>query len=733
MPTGRWLGRLALLILAAGALALRVWANKSWPATFNSDEAIFGLMARHILDGERPAYFWGQNYLGGAEAYVSAPFVAWLGMSVDALRAAGLFLFACVLALQSWLVARHLGTFAAAVALALVGAPSSTLILGTANLVTSFGTMGLLGLGALGLLAARGDRWAAVRLLLAGVLLGLVLWVKVVGVVYFAGAAGVCLLRVPEWGALRRRLGWPGWVWALAIVAGAGLGVLAFFADGCANPLWRETAATAARLALAAMAVIGGVGVLAVSQRRAALFARAAVFGAGVVLGYVPALAAWLGGQPPTSGSVPACPTGIPNRLVLLVEGILPFLAGDWHGRATTLTDRLHGLALALLLAGLLALAVWQRRAALRALLAGRAGADETFVLGAVLVVALNVGLVLLAGSTLDVSAGRYLVPGWHALTMAAAAAVARLPRRVGLAAVGVVALAIGVPGVVSVAAAPSTGLWDPQWTRAVEQHLVSRGAASGFADYWTAYVLDYVSTERLKLSVYDGVLRRPAYEQSQTASPLLGYVFGPGEAPPGVDSLEPVAVALQRQAPVPGWIRPDVVDRMAHQVVVERTQFGPWDVVVASEGARVDARYLATATRPVDLTAGGMFVLVGYAVERDADGRGLVLRLFWRALRPPDFDYSAAAHLVDAGGRLVAQQDHAPGEMVGNPPHRWSVGDVIVDPHRLALPAGAPAGSYRLRVGLYDWRDGRPLPIGAPGRPPQPVAFLDDSVALGP
>jgi hypothetical protein len=229
------------------------------------------------------------------------------------------------------------------------------------------------------------------------------------------------------------------------------------------------------------------------------------------------------------------------------------------------------------------------------------------------------------------------------------------------------------------------------------------------------------------------------------TARPWSGHVAAGWIGWLAVVAIGAGAVALRllmgavadsmRQSPYyrQGWYRPEVLDRMARQAVVERTRFGFWDVVVASESARVTPEYVATFARPAALTAGGTFALDGYALERTANGRGVVLRLFWRALRQPDFDYSAAAHLVDAGGRLVAQQDHAPGEVVGNPPARWAPGDVVVDAHRLVLPPGAPAGGYRLRIGVYDWRNGQPLPIEGPGRAPEPVAFLDDAIDFGP
>jgi hypothetical protein len=38
----------------------------------NSDQAMVGLMARHILAGERPLFYWGQSYNGTLESYLTA-------------------------------------------------------------------------------------------------------------------------------------------------------------------------------------------------------------------------------------------------------------------------------------------------------------------------------------------------------------------------------------------------------------------------------------------------------------------------------------------------------------------------------------------------------------------------------------------------------------------------------------------------------------------------------------
>ncbi len=69
--------------LAAG---LKLWIIlKGW-APFNADEAIVALMARHILHGARPVFFYGQAYMGSLDAFLVAAAFAWFGEHVWAIR-----------------------------------------------------------------------------------------------------------------------------------------------------------------------------------------------------------------------------------------------------------------------------------------------------------------------------------------------------------------------------------------------------------------------------------------------------------------------------------------------------------------------------------------------------------------------------------------------------------------------------------------------------------------------
>src|SRR6267142_1782247 len=60
--------------LAIG-LALRLAVIASPLGEIDGDEAVVGLMARHIAFlGDRPVFYYGQPYLGSLEAFSTAPF-----------------------------------------------------------------------------------------------------------------------------------------------------------------------------------------------------------------------------------------------------------------------------------------------------------------------------------------------------------------------------------------------------------------------------------------------------------------------------------------------------------------------------------------------------------------------------------------------------------------------------------------------------------------------------------
>ena len=85
-PHTRVVALLALSAVLLAALALRLYLLAGPQTELEGDEAIVGLMARHILQGERPLFYYMQPYMGSLEAYLAAGVFALLGSSTLALR-----------------------------------------------------------------------------------------------------------------------------------------------------------------------------------------------------------------------------------------------------------------------------------------------------------------------------------------------------------------------------------------------------------------------------------------------------------------------------------------------------------------------------------------------------------------------------------------------------------------------------------------------------------------------
>jgi 4-amino-4-deoxy-L-arabinose transferase-like glycosyltransferase len=98
IPVWEWLVIIALVGIIWKAIWL--WAG-AFP--FNSDEAITGLMARHILQGECPVFFYGQAYMGSLDAFLTAGLFFLFGDSVLTIRVLQIILYTCTIITTAWL------------------------------------------------------------------------------------------------------------------------------------------------------------------------------------------------------------------------------------------------------------------------------------------------------------------------------------------------------------------------------------------------------------------------------------------------------------------------------------------------------------------------------------------------------------------------------------------------------------------------------------------------------
>jgi 4-amino-4-deoxy-L-arabinose transferase-like glycosyltransferase len=209
-------------------VALKVILLAADVVPFNSDEAVVGLMARHILRaGERPTFFYGQAYMGSLDAWLVAGAFALLGESVTAIRVAQATLFAGTL-VMTYLLARRcaLSEWGARVAALLMALPPVMVTLYTTVSLGGYGETLLLGTTALALaLRLAGDyalyplRERLVAWMALGLVGGLAFWVLGQAAVYLLPAAILLAWRLRA-GAYRRWRAWRGVVVAaIAFVA----------------------------------------------------------------------------------------------------------------------------------------------------------------------------------------------------------------------------------------------------------------------------------------------------------------------------------------------------------------------------------------------------------------------------------------------------------------------------------------------------------------------------------
>lgn len=111
--------QLVLVAAIAAGVVLRAWVLSTPLGTLDADEAVWGLMARHALDGELTTFYWGQPYGGTQEVLLTAAVFAVVGSGTLALKLVPALLFA-VAAVLVWRVGiRTIGEPGARIAAAL--------------------------------------------------------------------------------------------------------------------------------------------------------------------------------------------------------------------------------------------------------------------------------------------------------------------------------------------------------------------------------------------------------------------------------------------------------------------------------------------------------------------------------------------------------------------------------------------------------------------------------------
>ena len=490
--------------IAAAAIAARLPFLLRADRFFDADEAVEGLMARHVLTGEHPLFLWGQRYKGTPEIYLTSAVFRASGSGVIALKAVTLACFVVFLCLNFRLLERVFsrGIAWTSTALFIIGPPSLVLwtLSGSAEIV-----MTML-VGAVLLLAV--DKRSP---LVAATALGVGLWIQQYILFYVVSLAITAAVLMPEsrsaWIAeSRRRI--PAWLRViLAVLAAAAtlyivLGLIPFF--------MMQVHVTVAGLPIAVtnpqkMWWIAGeltaaaIGIAVLSIFRTRLVAPGIAF----LAGYSPAIIGRIGnhdmGSPISRLDVHGLQVALPDMTGVMLPILLGFR--DPLGRPTTFMP----LVLVLLLVA--ALSFWHVH--------HRRLVPFFHVL---LVVAPL--LFLVSGSYNDAQSYRYLMPIYAGLPVVYALGVDATWRVSRTAGAALMLLLLGI------FAAQQIG-WYQHLTPDTESSrtiacLDRAGIHTARAGYWQSYTLTFLTNERIIVSPIDGVDRYAPYsEQARDAVTL--------------------------------------------------------------------------------------------------------------------------------------------------------------------------------------------------------------------
>lgn len=152
----------------------------------------------------------------------------------------------------------------------------------------------------------------------------------------------------------------------------------------------------------------------------------------------------------------------------------------------------------------------------------------------------------------------------------------------------------------------------------------------------------------------------------------------------------------VQRNIPDPNLITYFQRRQPEHVVRLNGIDYAWVYPAISSDGPLPDS------TLPVGVPLGDAVVLEGYEARPDSTGQGIIVTLYWRALRsdlPDNFVYVRA---VDDAGQIHARADSPP-VMGFWPTSRWEKGKRVADEQVLTRPPETEPGSYRLEVGMYD------------------------------
>ncbi len=553
-----------LAFIAAATIVARLPFLLRADRFFDSDEAVEGLMARHVLLGEHPLFLWGQRYKGVPEVYLSATVFSWLpstsagAAAVVALKAVTLACFVVFVCLNFRLLTRLFDRRLSLIATSFLIVCPPSLVLwslsGSAEIVMSLiaGTVLCLGI----------DAWrrsgSRAGLVAAATAFGFGLWVQQYILYYIVALATLSLDLTPEGRARLRELVTarmaPLWFRLTLglVVAAAGLyivlGLAAFLGLGFdVAPLGVRISVThpqkmwwiAAALLIVSVAGLTG-GRLAWGHSRTTPRAWLAP-AVGFLVGFSPALIGRFSSDGMGAPIARMDVAGLWSAMSPFTNVALPII----FGFKSPTTERLAvpGSA-ALLIVGVIALSYRQMQQTRQV-----ARAPLTRLFHAFLVTTPIVFVI--SGSFIDAQSYRYLMPLHAALPLVYAVGIDATLRSNRITGVALLTSLLALFALQQITWYER--LEPDREASAIVECLDRSGIRTAYAGYWLSYKLTFLTGERVIVAPVDGVDRYAPYTAAVRAQPSSPTIETPTARPAEPLSCQAIIGAetsRQRHAP---------------------------------------------------------------------------------------------------------------------------------------------------------------------------------------
>jgi hypothetical protein len=596
-------------LVIAIAMALQIWAATEWPANFDSDEAVNGMIALRASKGDISLYFYGQGYLGAFEPLLSGLIIKAFGAGVMNLRIVSLLFFGVFLMLHAILINRFFGPKVALLSLLILAFPSWKILLWTFRPISGTGALLIVVTSALILSHAQVHKKTSSPglILLIGILVGFGLWLHPITVYYFFIMGYIYLMQIPEWASfydwLIRRRNIFGKVSLSKIlpfitIGGSIFVLVMLFIVGNIIPVMKGVPLFI--LFLCGVYVV--YKLYRLSNRRRQLISGSFFLICGMIMGNLPQWGSWLFlGVSPSAGVRTTDPESLLSRFRLLYEHLLPAFWGvppfgenpayiiQQHSTFAEVPLFQKALWLIIILIIFVTLIHFLRseRKTLGALISLRplSERDKKVALIALLFF-IPMITIAFAGNAKDMMAVRYLIPAWQGWSVILALFFYAILEKKKVPGYFIIGFWLVVAGIGNVATVHK--IWNDREIRwyttesveGIKEFLDRNGIEGGYTDWWNALALNYLTEEQYAFAGYGGGIDAPELIRKVETLPVLALLFCPYIHLPDNLTQEEL-IQMLREGVGYGRTHARFLHQLRLKTLVSRQRVANWDVWV--------------------------------------------------------------------------------------------------------------------------------------------------------